>query len=122
MDLLWANCGLSCIFDLFKPQIMATVNFILQSTKDNAPIYARFKDARIIDFKRKTRETIKPEFWNPKIGKPKNIQAASESVLKHIDEVKNNLSEIETYILDQYRKRTDTEIINGDWLSEVIEA
>lgn len=101
---------------------MATVNFILQSAKDNAPIYARFKDARLIDVKRKTRETINPDHWNTKTGKPKNIQSANQSTLNHIDEVKNNLVALETYILEQYRKRTDIEILNGDWLNEVISA
>ena len=101
---------------------MATVKFILQSTKDNAPIYARFKDARIIDVKRKTRETINPDYWNPKTGKPKNIQSADKDTLNHIDEVKKNLIKIASFILDQYRKRKDTEIINGDWLDEVVNA
>lgn len=101
---------------------MATIKFILQSAKPNAPIYARFKDARIIDVKRKTRETIKPEYWNAKTGKPKNIQSANQIDLRNIDEVKKNLSDIESFILEQYRKRTDTEIINGDWLDEIITA
>ena len=101
---------------------MATVKFILQSTKDNAPIYARFKDARIIDVKRKTRETINPEYWNSKTGKPKNIQSGTETTLKNINEVKNQLIEIESFILDHYRKRTENEIINGDWLDEIITA
>ena len=101
---------------------MATIKFILQSAKPNAPIYARFKDARIIDVKRKTRETINPEFWNSRTGKIRNIQTANETTLKHIEEVKIKLSEIESFILDHYRRRTETEIINGDWLNEIIEA
>lgn len=95
---------------------------MLQSTSDNAPIYVRFRDSRIIDAKRKTRETINPEYWNAKTGKPKNIQSANASTLKNIDEVRKNLIEIETFILQHYRKRTDTEIINGDWLDEIITA
>ena len=101
---------------------MATIKFILQSDKPNAPIYARFKDARLIDVKRKTRETINPEFWNIKTGKPKNIQTANKTTLKHIEEVKIKLSEIETFIFEQYRKRTETEIINGIWLDEILTA
>lgn len=101
---------------------MATVNFILQSSKSNAPIYVRFKDARQIDVKRKTREMIDPEYWNAKTGKPKNIQSANKTTLRNIDEVKNTLPKIESFIMDQYRKRNDDEIINGEWLDEVINA
>lgn len=101
---------------------MATIRFILQSSRDNAPIYVRLKDARVIDIKRKTRESINPQFWNPKTGKPKNIQSANAATLKQIDELKSNLVEIETFILQHYRKRSDAEIINGDWLDEVVTA
>lgn len=101
---------------------MATIKFILQSSRDNAPIYLRFKDARTIDLKRKTRETINPQFWNPKTGKPKNIQSANALTLKQIEDVKTSLSEIETFVLQEYRKRNDADIINGDWLDEIITA
>lgn len=116
------KCGLSCIFVLFKTLTMATIKFILQSANKNAPIYARFKDARSIDVKRKTRETIDPEYWNTKTGKPRNIQAANKTTLKHIEEVRIKLTEIESFIFDQYRKRSETEIINGIWLDEVLTA
>ena len=119
---MWTKCGLSCIFVLFKTSTMATIKFILQSANENAPIYARFKDARNIDVKRKTRESINPAYWNPKTGKPKNIQTANKTTLKHIEEVKIKLSEIETFIFDQFRKRSETEIINGVWLDEILNA
>jgi len=101
---------------------MATVKFILQSAKDNAPIYARFKDARLIDVKRKTRETINPEHWNEKTGKPRKIQSADKSTLKNIEGIKTVLPKIELFILEQYRKRNDDEIINGLWLEEILTA
>ena len=101
---------------------MATVKFLLQSKGQNAPIYARLSISAKESFKRKTRETIDPDQWNTKTGKPKNIQAVAKDTFLHIDEVKKNLIKIESFILDQYRKRNDTEIINGDWLAEIIEA
>lgn len=101
---------------------MATIKFILQSANKNAPIYARFKDARNIDVKRKTRENIDPEYWNTKTGKPRNIQTANKTTLKHIEEVRIKLSEIESFIFEQYRKRSETEIINGIWLDEILTA
>lgn len=101
---------------------MATVKFLIQSKNPNANIYCYFSIGRGQFYKRKTRETINPEYWNPKTGKPKNIQSADKNTLKHIDEVKNDLTKIETFILEQFRKRNDTEIINADWLDEVINA
>ncbi len=101
---------------------MATIKFILQSSRDHAPIYVRFKDGRTIDIKRKTRETIDPEFWNSKTGKPKNVKSANAATLKQIDELRSSLVEIETFILRYFRKRTDVDIINGDWLDEVVSA
>ncbi|QBO57451.1 tyrosine-type recombinase/integrase [Chryseobacterium salivictor] len=101
---------------------MATIKFILQSKGENAPIYARLSISAKESFKRKTRETINPDYWNPKTGKPKNIQSAEKTTLKHIDEVKKNLIKIESFVLEQYRKRNDTEIINGIWLDEILTA
>src|SRR5690606_7061389 len=46
----------------------------------------------------------------------------NKTTLKHIEEVKKHLSEIESFILEQYRKRDDNELINGIWLDEVINA
>ncbi|MBL1219372.1 tyrosine-type recombinase/integrase [Chryseobacterium sp. L7] len=101
---------------------MATIKFILQSKGQNAPIYARLSISAKESFKRKTRETINPDQWNPKTGKPKNIQAGTEETLKEIDNLKLKLKEIESFILEQYRKRNETEIINGIWLEEVLTA
>lgn len=101
---------------------MATIKFILQSKGVNAPIYARLSISAKESFKRKTRETINPDQWNPKTGKPKNIQSGTKDVLKHIDDVKKNLIKIESFILEQYQKRDETEIINGIWLDEVLTA
>ena len=101
---------------------MATIKFILQSKGDNAPIYARLSISANESFKRKTRETINPEHWNPKNGEPRNIKIASEDVLKNIEGINNILPKIESFILHQYRKRNDDEIINGIWLEEILNA
>ncbi|MHA6697043.1 phage integrase SAM-like domain-containing protein [Chryseobacterium sp. A321] len=101
---------------------MATVKFFIQSTNPNANIFCYFSAGRGQFYKRKTRETINPDHWNPKTGKPKNIQSADKDTLNHIEEVKKNLINIESFILEQYRKRTETETINGDWLDEIITA
>lgn len=101
---------------------MATVKFILQSKGQNAPIYARLSISAKESFKRKTRETINPDQWNPKTGKPKNIQAGTKETLKHIEDIKNHLTKIENFVLKQFSQRDETEIINGIWLDEVLTA
>jgi len=101
---------------------MATIKFSIQSKNTNAPIYVRLSISANQYTKRKTRETINPEYWNPKTGSPKKIKSAPEDILINIEDLKQRLSEIETFILEQYRKRDETEIINGIWLEEILNA
>lgn len=101
---------------------MATVKFILQSKNDNAPIYVRFSISAKESFKRKTRETINPENWNAKKGTPKNITSANQKTLTDLENLKQKLTDIESFVLDHYKKRDETEIINGIWLDEIIQA
>lgn len=101
---------------------MATIKFSIQSKNTNAPIYARLSISANQYAKRKTRETINPENWNAKKGLPKNIISGTENTLKISEDLKQRLSEIETFILEQYRKRDETELINGIWLEEIITA
>ncbi|MDP9961273.1 tyrosine-type recombinase/integrase [Chryseobacterium lathyri] len=101
---------------------MATVKFILQSKNENAPIYVRLSVSAKESFKRKSRETINPEDWNFKKGFPRNISVGTESFLTAIEETKNNLSELESFIYKEFQKRTDNDLINGIWLDEVITA
>ena len=104
---------------------MATINFFIRTATANAPIYVLFSADRQTKFKRKTRETINPEYWNAKPeskGFPKNIKAGTETTLKQIEDLKLKLKEIESFILEQYRKRNETEIINGIWLDDILTA
>ncbi|MDR6405874.1 MULTISPECIES: tyrosine-type recombinase/integrase [Chryseobacterium] len=101
---------------------MATLKFLLHSKKSNASIYCYLSEGRGKFYQRKTRETINPENWNPKKGQPKNITSGTEKTLKENETLKQRLSEIESFILEQYRNRTETEIINGEWLEEIITA
>lgn len=117
---------INVIFVLFKNlTIMATINFFIRTTTANAPIYVLFSADRKTKFKRKTREIINPEYWSAKPeskGFPKNIKAGTETTLKQIEDLKLKLKEIESFILEQYRKRDEAEIINGIWLDEILTA
>ena len=101
---------------------MATLKFRLNSKKENAPIYCYFSIGRGQFYQRKTRETINPEHWNTKKGEPKNIQSGTKELLNDLQTLKQKLSDIESYVLKQYKDRKDDEIINGVWLDEVLEA
>lgn len=113
---------LMCIFDLFKSYIMATLKFILQSKNENAPIYARLSVSKFQTVKRKTRETINPDKWVIKMGAPKNLKSGTPEFREDLENLKQNLLAIESFVLSAYNKRKETEIINGDWLSEILEA
>ena len=119
---MFARCLQSCKFELFKLYIMATLKFRLLSKKENAPIYCYFSIARGKFYQRKTRETINPENWNTKKGEPKNIQSGTQKNLNDLQKLKQRLTELESYVLEQYRTRKDDEIINGIWLDEIITA
>ncbi|WP_419869888.1 site-specific integrase [Chryseobacterium sp. CT-SW4] len=101
---------------------MATVKFILQSKKSNSPIYARFSVGVNQVYKRKTREIVNPENWNPKKGSVIQRTALSKDDLQRQNELAGTLNKLEIFILEQYGKRIETEVINGDWLEEVITA
>ena len=104
--------------------IMATVKYILQSKNDNAPIYVRFSISGKQSLKRKSHETISPEFWNAKKGSPNNVNKSTlnKDVSQILSELTEKLKKLDFFIINQYNNRTDSEIINGDWLTEVITA
>lgn len=103
---------------------MATVKFILQSKNENAPIYVRFSISAKESFKRKSHETVNPENWNTKKGAPTNVNksALNTEAFKRLSELTEKLKRLDFFIINQYNNRTDNEIINGDWLTEVINA
>lgn len=101
---------------------MATVKFIIQSKNPNSTIYARFSVGVNQVYKRRTRETINPENWNAKKGSIIQRTALTKDDLYKQNELTGTLNKLEAFILEQYRKRTEIEIINGEWLDEIITA
>lgn len=49
---------------------MASLNFILQGTKNPAVIYIRLRDGRKLDIKAKINYHINPEDWDEKEQRP----------------------------------------------------
>lgn len=101
-----------------------TASFRIRKGKGNsATIYLRVT-ADNQRLEKKTRETVNPIFWNGKdstVKNPNRVSATTDEK-ERLVELKKTLNGLSTYIADQYRNRKDTEIINGQWLDEVIEA
>ena len=104
---------------------MATVNYQIRSDKDHSIIYVLFSADRQTNLRRKTRELVNPEHWNGKInakGTPKNIKSGTKEFLTEHENLKTRLSNLSSFIFKEYQKRKENEIINGDWLDEIINA
>lgn len=104
---------------------MATVNYQIRSDKDHSIIYVLFSADRQTNLRRKTRELVNPEHWNGKInakGLPKNIKSGTKEFLTEHENLKTRLSNLSLFIFKEYQKRNENEIINGDWLDDVINA
>jgi len=90
---------------------MATIKFILQSKKDNAPIYLRLSLGRGKDIFRKTGLSINPNNWSTTTGLPKQSNSTNKNIT-------SNLRKLENHVFD---KLNDAKEINGDWLFNQIE-
>ncbi len=94
---------------------MATINFMIRSKKELAPIYIRFYNSPI-DIFHKTNIFVNPKHWDKKRQQIKNSLE-----VKNRDEINIKLSELKISILTQFN--TDYiqgEIIDKNWLSEKV--
>jgi integrase len=101
---------------------MATVTFYIQSDTDRATIHCYFSVGRGKLYKRKTREFISPKHWNNNKKFPIELKSGTAEVLKQNGDLRSRLNKMQDFILDQYRERSDSDIINGEWLEEIITA
>lgn len=92
---------------------MATVQFLLQSKSENAPIYARLSLGRGKLFKRKTSLSINPKDWGNK-----NLPKQNTSGNKQLT---SKLRKLKDFILDEVNNSNSMGVdINGDWLQSKI--
>lgn len=94
---------------------MATINFLIQSQKENANIYVRFTNGRKTVLKKKTGFIIDPKDWNSKKGIP-ITKSESNKVLKI------TLDKLATHL----ENALNTSVANGkeidaNWLSSQID-
>lgn len=93
---------------------MASIKFIIQSSKNPATIYVRLSIGRGIDLKSKTNYVINPKNWSTIKGKP----ILKDENSKILD---TSLSELQKNLLESYNKSVSNgEIIDAKWLKNFI--
>ena len=95
---------------------MASINLILQGTKNPAVIYIRLRDGRKLDIKAKTNYHINPENWDEKEQRP------VKKLLKNINyaNLDTDLSGLKVSLLTEYNKSKGVKKIDSQWLNEFI--
>nr|DAF18191.1 MAG TPA: Integrase [Caudoviricetes sp.]DAY33504.1 MAG TPA: Integrase [Caudoviricetes sp.] len=99
---------------------MITIKYIIQSKRKNAPIYVYLSSGRGRLFKRRTRESINPDYWNTKKGAIKNLTSLKEADLNTLNEITDKLNRLRAYLFREFSNSPSGEI-TGDWLTERIE-
>ena len=103
-------------FRLILISNMASINLILQGTKNPAVIYIRLRDGRKLDIKAKTNYHINPENWDEKEQRP------VKKLLKNIDfaNLDTDLSRLKNSLLTEYNKCKGIQPVDSKWLNDFI--
>lgn len=104
------------------------ITFYLQSKKNPAPIYVRIREGRGIDAKAKTNYSIHSDFFdNGKIKRMKTPSGSSEEDKikiklqnKTLIDLEQKLNDLSNQLTSLLNERHDYEVINSDWLKNVI--
>ena len=104
--------------------------FYIQSKKNPAPIYVRIREGIGIDAKAKTNYSINPErFSKGSIKKFKVPGGANAEVKADVQKentslinLEKDLSKLSSELTTLLNERKDFEIINSDWLKNIINA
>jgi hypothetical protein len=97
---------------------MATINFLIQSTKgDLVPIYIRFRNGRQYDLKAKTKIFIDPSEWSAKKQAPLKPQKSDELV-----SVVQQMNQLRTNLMDYFHNSIKQGLsIDGEWIRRFVE-
>lgn len=95
---------------------MATINLLIQSSKNPATIYIRLRDGKKIDLKAKTNFLINPLDWD------KSKQRPLKKLLRDINyaNLETDLLAFKNNILMEYVKAKGIKEINSEWLKNCI--
>jgi integrase len=98
---------------------MATVNFLYRSTKDKAPLTLRLlfrHKGKDFVFSSRTKYEVEKNYWSKKhFNNSKNAEIKVKQA-----KVTSDLLKIENYVLDKFKTINDIEIINKEWLKNLI--
>ncbi len=98
---------------------MATINYILKSTKNPSTLYVRFRSGRTIDIITSTKFHINPVHWSKVKQKMKGIVEQNGSI--RYETINKYLKNLKEHIIDQYNQDyAEGEIIDKKWLDETI--
>jgi len=96
--------------------VMATITFLLQSTKNPANIYARLSIAKNQVFKRKTGYVVNPLNWSTDTNLPKQNDV-------DVKNLKTDLQSLATEIEKRLNVATSSGVdITGEWLQQQIDS
>lgn len=93
---------------------MATIKFLIQSSKNPAKIYVRLREGRSIDLKVATSYLVNPNDWNSSKGKVKHTK---DENLRLIDE---RLKNIQSDLLKEYNKNIGEIAFDSFWLKSFL--
>ncbi len=99
---------------------MASIKFLIQSSKSPANIYLRLSVDRKKVFKRKTGYVINTDDWSAKTGMPKN--GGDEEQKKRRGVIERKLNSLSSRLKENLNDATTSGVnINGDWVQKQID-
>lgn len=93
---------------------MATIKFLIQSSKNPSKIYVRLREGRSIDLKVATSYLVNPNDWNSSKGK---VRHTKDENLRLIDE---RLKNIQSDLLKEYNKNIGEISFDSFWLKSFL--
>ncbi|SIQ65541.1 Site-specific recombinase XerD [Chryseobacterium sp. RU37D] len=107
---------------------MATIRYILKSTKNPSSLYIRFREGRKIDLVTATGFQIDPKHWSHARESMKNIvdqnpilNSFDPENKPRYDKLNKNLVKLKAFVIESYNNaQIDGELIDKKWLEEII--
>lgn len=104
------------------------ISFYIQSTKNPASIYVRIREGKGIDAKAKTNYSINPVRFDKGIVKKVRVPSGASVELKaevqkentSLINLEKDLSKLSSELTTLLNERKDFEIINSNWLKDII--
>ena len=100
---------------------MATIYFLYRSQRENAPLTVRLQahdqQNKKFQFQAKTELEVSKRYWEVTRHKKRNVDAADK---KQIADINKKLSEIEKYLLSQFKEQKP-EPSQKNWLKEALQ-